>query len=52
MKTASSEAIDRTAQKVRESAQKSGTTLTHTEARDIVVAARERGDRIRDNRNR
>lgn len=46
------DAIDRTAAKYRESAQRSGVTLTQTEARERVEAARERGDRIRENNNR
>jgi hypothetical protein len=46
------DAIDRTAVRVREAAQKNGVSMTHTEARDRVEAARESGDRKRENGNR
>lgn len=50
--TARREAIDRVAVKVRDQAARNGIQMTHSEARDRVQAARERGDRNRDNGNR
>ena len=46
------DAIDSVARDVRNEAARNGTQMTQTEARERVEAARERGDRIRENRNR
>jgi hypothetical protein len=50
--TATRQAIDSVAAKVRNEAARNGEQLTHTDARERVQQARERGDRNRDSHNR